>query len=237
MAFGITDHINGCGQQRMNRCFPSMQAACNERLRVMALPVVHRDGVKLYDWGARGMITEQCTKYGAARPNPGYFGVERDPHTLLCPEPTPIPVPTPEPSPTPTPGDCSYTHFNLVWLCSQPSKPGCLDGRDWGRPGIVHINRDGKPICDRRQCVRAFLTAVLFNDREKIEAGHACFPGPIPEGSWGQAPNPGMQYDCGHPWGEGWNNGSCNIDFAARNTFRLDAFGVSGTSSMTSDWR
>ena len=90
--------------------------------------------------------------------------------------------------------------------------------------------------------IARLLTAVLFNDREKIEAGHVCFPGSIPDGSWDQTWPATLRFDCGEPWErpgdpENWNNGSCNIDFAACNTFTLDAFGVHGETTMRADWR
>ena len=262
-----TVEVNGCGPTGLHRCHDTFEQACRAWKEARLLePVVGPDGKRYWPWGTPPnpqykWVGEQCNRYqspgGRRFAGPGGIGVEQtEGYGAPCPEPTPEQTPTPPPGPTPTPDpDCSYTHFNLVWLCAEPSKPGCLDGKDWGRPGIVHIRRDGKPICDRRQCVRAFLTAVLFNDREKIEAGHACFPGPIPEymtetdadgnectpttceTSWFQTWPPDLRFDCGHPWGEGWNNGSCNIDFAARNTFTLEAFGVRGETTMTSDWR
>jgi len=207
-------------------------------------------GKRYYAWGTppnpqyKWVLEDVCTRHESpgspAFAGPDGIGVGSTPgHEEPCPEPTP------EPTATPTPGDCHYTHFNLVWLCAQPSKPGCLDGKDWGRPGVVYINRDGKPICGEKQpdgtwkyhmCVRAFITANLYNGSEKIEKGHACFPEDIPEGAWGQTYPPDLRFDCGHPWGQGWNNGSCNIDFAAKNTFTLDAFGVHGETTMTARW-
>ncbi len=149
--------------------------------------------------------------------------------------------PPPPPPPPPPPG---LTGIKLVWLCAEPSKPGCLSGKDWGRPGVIDLSRDGKPICRNsdgtyRQCVRAYITAVMIAGSEEVHVGDPRFPGPIPEfrpdgsPSWQQAPNPGMQLDCGAPWSEGYNTGACTIDFEGVNEFELCAFEMCALTSMT----